>query len=107
MAAADLDLLRNSMGNQAEYLQRRALGKDSRSVRTERGRAKSISQERTFSEDISDPQELVNQILTMSASLCRTLQKRNLLAHTVNPANPLDQFGIFTFDLSLRFFTFA
>ncbi|MGB3716437.1 MAG: DNA polymerase IV [Candidatus Promineifilaceae bacterium] len=83
LATADLELLRHSMGNQAEYLQRRARGKDSRTVRTERGQAKSISQERTFSEDVNDPQELVNQILMMSASLSRTLQKRNLMAHTV------------------------
>jgi DNA polymerase-4 len=83
LASADLEHLRRSMGNQAEHLQRRALGKDSRSVKTERGQAKSISQERTFSEDVSDPQELVNQILMMSASLSKTLQKRNLMAHTI------------------------
>ena len=82
LARADLDLLRQKMGNQAEHLQRRALGKDSRSVRTTRGRAKSISQERTFSEDVDDPQELANQILIMAVSVAKSVQKRNLVAHT-------------------------
>jgi DNA polymerase-4 len=96
LAAADLEILRQSMGNQAEYLQRRALGKDSRSVRTERGRAKSISQERTFSEDISEPQELANQLLIMAASLSRTLQKRDLVAHTVRVKFRWADFTTFT-----------
>ncbi|HET6445401.1 MAG TPA: DNA polymerase IV [candidate division Zixibacteria bacterium] len=96
LARADLELLRQSMGNQAEHLQRRALGKDSRSVRTERGQVKSISQERTFSEDVNDPQELANQILVMAASVSKSLQKRNLVAHTIRVKFRWADFTTFT-----------
>jgi len=96
LARADLDLLRQKMGNQAEHLQRRALGKDSRSVKTHRGRAKSISQERTFSKDVDDPQELVNQILVMAVSVAKSVRKRNLIAHTVRVKFRWADFTTFT-----------
>jgi DNA polymerase-4 len=101
LASADPDLLRRKMGSQAEHLQRRAMGKDSRSVRTKRGRAKSISQERTFSEDVNDPQELANQILMMASSISRSLQKRNLMAHTVRVKFRWADFTTFTRQRSL------
>ena len=96
LAQVDVDLLRQHMGNQAEHLQRRALGKDSRSVRTVRGQAKSISQERTFSQDVDDPQELANQILTMAASIAKSLKKRDLVAHTVRVKFRWADFTTFT-----------
>lgn len=96
LAMADVESVRRAVGSQAEHLQRRALGKDSREVRVERGRAKSISQERTFSQDIDDPQELANYILTMTTSVSRSLQKRKLIAHTVRVKFRLADFTTFT-----------
>jgi DNA polymerase-4 len=96
LAAASADVLRKAVGNQAEYLQRRAMGKDRREVRSERGQPKSISQERTFSQDVDDPQELANQILVMSVSVSKSLQKRQLMAHTVRVKFRWADFTTFT-----------
>jgi DNA polymerase-4 len=102
LAAASVDVLRKAVGNQAEYLQRRAMGKDRREVRTKRGQPKSISQERTFSQDVDDPQELANQILVMSLSVSKSLQKRQLMAHTVRVKFRWADFTTFTRQRSLN-----
>ncbi len=57
LAVADLDALYRQFGNQAENLQRRARGIDSREVHEERGLPKSISQEWTFNEDVNEPRD--------------------------------------------------
>ena len=101
LAQADPEYLREKLGNQAGYLQKRAMGKDSREVHTERGQAKSISQERTFSLDVDDAQELANQILMMTYNLARSLQKRNLVAHTVRVKFRWADFTTFTRQRSL------
>ncbi len=102
LAAASVDVLRKAVGNQAEYLQRRAMGKDRREVRTKKGQPKSISQERTFSQDVDDPQELANQILVMSLSVSKSLQKRQLMAHTVRVKFRWADFTTFTRQRSLN-----
>lgn len=83
LAAAEITLLRLHFKNQAESLQRRAQGIDNRSVQAERGAAKSISQEWTFSQDISDPTQLKERLYEMCQKVTTSLQKKKLVAHTV------------------------
>ena len=83
IASADLNTLRQAVGNQAEELQQRAQGIDGRSVKANRGLAKSISQEWTFNTDVDDPQILTDYLQKMSDKVAKSLQKRKLVAHTV------------------------
>ncbi|HID50524.1 MAG TPA: DNA polymerase IV, partial [Anaerolineae bacterium] len=83
LAAADLSVLRRAVRSHAESLQRRAAGIDSRAVQADRGPAKSISQEWTFNEDVSDPEILRDSLQKMCERVAQSLQKRQLLAHTV------------------------
>jgi DNA polymerase-4 len=83
LAAADLSVLRRAVRSHAEPLQRRAAGIDSRPVQADRGPAKSISQEWTFNEDVSDPEILRESLQKMCERVAQSIQKRQLLAHTV------------------------
>ncbi len=89
-------------GQHAAALQRRAMGVDRREVRTERGHPKSISQEWTFSQDVNDPRILQEQLRKQSASVARSLQKRNLVAHTVRVKFRWSDFTTFTRQKSLE-----
>jgi DNA polymerase-4 len=93
---ADPNLLENHFGRHIVSLQRRALGIDSREVKADRGLPKSISQERTFSHDIDRPDLLKAQLRKMSAGVARSLQKRQLLAHTVRVKFRQADFKTFT-----------
>jgi DNA polymerase-4 len=84
LSTFDTDQLRLSFGKQAESLQRRANGIDRREVQSERGQAKSISQERTFNTDIDDPVFLHDKLESMCPAVAASLQKRKLVAHTVS-----------------------
>lgn len=83
IASANLNILRKAVGNQAEELQQRAQGIDGRSVKADRGLAKSISQEWTFNTDVDDPRILTEHLQKMSKKIAKSLQKRELVAHTV------------------------
>lgn len=83
LAAADANMLKAFLGRQAEDLIRRARGIDNRQVQVSRGPAKSISQEWTFSKDVLDADILSRQLQKMCASVAKSLQKKNLIAHTV------------------------
>jgi DNA polymerase-4 len=89
-------------GQHAEPLQRRAMGIDRRAVHAERGPPKSISQEWTFSQDVNDPQILQEQLRKQSASVARSLQRRNLVAHTVRVKFRWADFTTFTRQKSLE-----
>ncbi|NCF64906.1 MAG: DNA polymerase IV [Chloroflexi bacterium] len=101
LAAIDSDLLEAELGRQAEALIHRAQGIDKRQVQVVRGPAKSISQEWTFSKDVSDPAILREQLQKMCSSVARSLQKRNLIAHTVTVKFRWDDFTTFTRQKSL------
>jgi DNA polymerase-4 len=73
LAAIDSDLLEAELGRQAEALIHRAQGIDKRQVQVVRGPAKSISQEWTFSKDVSDPAILREQLQKMCSSVARSL----------------------------------
>lgn len=83
LANADLPLLVRAFKNQAESLRRRAQGIDKREVAAERGQSKSISQEWTFSQDVSDEAVLEERLKKMCGKVAQSVQKKKLLAHTV------------------------
>lgn len=96
LASIPLPELTLIFGKQAASLQRRAQGIDPRPVDSERGLAKSISQERTFSDDITDSIFLLSKLAEMSDSVAESLQRRGLLAHTVFVKFRWDDFTTFT-----------
>lgn len=96
LAKADEALLKASFGRQAVELIRRAQGIDDRLVKVERGQAKSISQEWTFSKDIGEASILENQLRKMSEKVAASLQKRKLIAHTITVKFRLADFTTFT-----------
>jgi len=83
LAAADAVALALEFGDHGGSLQRRARGRDSRPVQAERGPPKSISQERTFNEDVDDPEFLREKLRAMAEGVAVSLQKQGLIAHTV------------------------
>ena len=89
-------MLQASFGRQAEALVHRAQGIDKRQVQLVRGPAKSISQEWTFSRDVSDSGLLREQLQKMCDSVARSLQKRDLIAHTVTVKFRWADFTTFT-----------
>lgn len=96
LATSEPEKLVSHFGNQARSMQRLALGIDNRRVVIERGLPKSISQEWTFNKDVNDPQELKNQLHKQASSVARSLQKRNLVAHTVKVKFRWADFTTFT-----------
>jgi DNA polymerase IV len=69
--------------NSARFLKARALFEDDSPVETERGAAKSRSNERTFDEDISDLERLEAVMREMSRELCEGLQRRGRRGRTI------------------------
>jgi DNA polymerase-4 len=102
LAAYDLETLQEMFGQQAHSLQKRALGLDQRKIHVERGQPKSISQEWTFNEDVDDPDVLLARMRKQSASVARSLQKRQLLAHTIRVKFRLANFTTFTRQKSVQ-----
>ena len=102
LAAADLLQLKPLFKNQAESLIQRAQGVDDRPVVAERGQSKSISQEWTFNNDINDPQLLVHKLQQMCESVAASLQKENLIAHTIYVKFRWADFTTFTRQKSLE-----
>src|SRR5690606_33898957 len=101
LATADAGDLRAEFGRDAESLQRRACGEDDRPVETDRGPAKSISQEWTFNRDVADAAVLREHLEKMSAEVADQLRKSNLLAHTIRVKFRWSDFTTFTRQRSL------
>jgi DNA polymerase-4 len=74
--------LQSRFGRYGVALARMARGIDMRPVSAERVR-KSVSQERTFSRDLADPQALRQQLWHLSQGVARRLHKADLVASTV------------------------
>lgn len=96
LAGWDLAQLQLSFGKQAESLQRRARGVDSRPVVSDPEQAKSISQERTFDRDVDDPEFLRDKIVELSETVAGSLRRRGLVAHTVTIKYRWADFSTFT-----------
>ena len=79
VAEADL---RARFGSQGAEMARQALGIDHRPVVTEHER-KSVSQERTFSRDLSDRQALKQQLWRMCQGVAEHLKRTDLAASTI------------------------
>ncbi len=101
LAAVDQDRLRRHFGRESDSLIRRAQGIDGRHVRAERGPAKSISQEWTFSQDTRDLTELQAHMQTMAGHLAEQLAQRQLVANTVRVKFRWADFTTFTRQRSL------
>jgi nucleotidyltransferase/DNA polymerase involved in DNA repair len=96
LAAADESTVRPILGRQANEFIRRSRGIDDRRVKTVRGPAKSISQEWTFSRDINDADILDRQLQKMCSKVAQSLQRRNMIAHTVTVKFRWADFTTFT-----------
>jgi nucleotidyltransferase/DNA polymerase involved in DNA repair len=96
LAAADPVQLAATFGQHAEGLSRRALGRDDRPVRPERGPAKSISAERTFRRDVSDQAALLAKVDELAEEIAGVLAKRKLEARTVIVKIRWDDFTTYT-----------
>jgi DNA polymerase-4 len=92
--------LRQRFGKHGAGLARQALGIDRRPVFTEH-RVKSISQERTFRRDITDPEAIREQLQKMSERVARRLVKNNLVAATVGIKLRYSDFTTLTRQMSL------
>lgn len=96
LAAADAHALHLALGSHGEALQARARGLDDRPVVADSGPPKSISQERTFPQDMHDPTFLREQIEKMCARLAASLQEWELVANTVTVKFRWSDFTTFT-----------
>ena len=100
LASCDLRALQALFGRHAKSMQDRAEGIDVRKVTSQRGRRKSISQERTFSQDVDDREELESNLRKMAGSISSTLKKRNMIAHTIRVKIRWADFTTFTRQIS-------
>ncbi|MFQ5343939.1 MAG: DNA polymerase IV, partial [Anaerolineae bacterium] len=82
LAQLDAGLLQRAFGVHGPRLARRSRGVDDRPVVTERVR-KSVSQENTFSRDVSERDKLVAVIQKQSARVAGSLQKHDQRARTI------------------------
>ncbi|HEY7288226.1 MAG TPA: DNA polymerase IV [Vicinamibacterales bacterium] len=80
--AADLAMLRAAVGSQADWLRRLADGVDDRPVEPHRA-TKSCGTENTFSEDLTDINEMKQEIDEMARSAAGWLTRNDLLCRTV------------------------
>lgn len=83
-------------GQHGYDLVRRAQGIDNRPVVAERGRAKSISKETTFTRDVADGRILHQTLTHLAASVARALRRKKLLARTVKLKLRLSNFTTLT-----------
>jgi DNA polymerase-4 len=102
LARTDGVRLRAQFGREAESMARRARGMDQRPVQPDRGPAKSISQEWTFSRDVADEGQLREQLRIMAGEVADSLRKRGLLAYTVRIKLRWPDFTTFTRQQSLE-----
>ncbi len=82
LALAPEDALTQVFGRHGREMTRLARGQDERPLVTEHER-KSISQEHTFSTDVTDPRDLSRHLWRLSQRVVETLKRSNLTAGTV------------------------
>ncbi len=84
------------LGKHGWDLSQRARGIDPRPVQSQRGQAKSISQETTFPRDVSDGRLLERTLAAQAADVARSLRKKHYLARTVKLKLRLSDFTTLT-----------
>ncbi|MGC9359435.1 MAG: DNA polymerase IV [Anaerolineae bacterium] len=82
LAGASDDYLERVLGDHGAALRRAARGVDASPVKRHQQR-QSISQERTFAEDVGDPTVLARELLRMSEHLAASLRSAGQVAQTV------------------------
>ncbi len=82
LAASSDDYLQRVLGDRGRALRRAAMGVDSSPVTSDQ-RRQTISQERTYAEDLSDPEVLGRELLRMSENLAASLRAGGQVAQTV------------------------
>jgi len=82
LARLPVDLLKQRAGEDGDRWQRLARGEDSREVSSDR-EAKSIGQEQTFGENLTDPEEVRAVIMQECESVAARLRKHEILARSV------------------------
>lgn len=80
-AIAERDLTHH-FGKRGRHFKKLAMGRDDRPVRPDRER-KSVGAERTFSEDIDDPQEMLERLAPIAERVFKRLQKAGRGGRTV------------------------
>lgn len=79
---AHLPLLQQQLGKTADFYYQLAHGKDNRPIRTSRER-KSLGTETTFSQDLSNPQQIKKQLQLLLDSAWKDLHKHDILPATL------------------------
>ena len=82
LRSAHIDILKSVLGNQAEEIQKLAQGIDDREVVSD-SKAKSISQEETFPEDIIDKDVLIGVLHGQVEQVAQRLRAQNLQGKTI------------------------
>jgi DNA polymerase IV len=93
--AADLQLLRDTVGSLADWLRQLAKGIDERPVEPSR-EAKSSGSETTYPEDLTDLDTIRSEIAEMAAHALAWLTRRQLFARTVTIKVRYDDFTTIT-----------
>ena len=93
--AADMQLLRDTVGSLADWLRQLANGVDNRPVTPNR-EVKSSGSENTYPEDLTDIATIRTEIAGMAAHAIAWLQRRQMLARTVTIKVRYDDFTTIT-----------
>jgi DNA polymerase-4 len=101
---APAELLQNTVGSLAEWLLQLAHGIDDRSVEPNR-ETKSISSETTFAKDVTDWQEMNQQIQSLAEDVAEQLKRKGLRARTVTIKVRYNNFKTVTRSHSTEYFT--
>jgi DNA polymerase-4 len=100
LAAIPPDDLEKRFGRNGRWLAHQARGEDSRAVSTER-EIKSVSSERTFRHDLTDPAALDEQLAKLSHRVSRNLERKGLVAATVAVKIRYSDFSTLTRQMTL------
>ena len=102
LATVDIQELRSIMGAYGVELQALARGEDQRPVRPDRGAARSISAERTFSRDVADDEVIKETLEELCTRVGRRLRQSRMLARTLKVKLRWPDFTTITRQRSLR-----
>ncbi len=93
--SADLNVLREAVGSQADWLRRLADGVDERAVEPHRA-TKSCGSENTFTEDLTDINEMKQEVDEMARNAAEWLARKDLVCRTVTIKVRYDDFTTIT-----------